>query len=89
MCSDFFKCKTQKILLVEFMPQDYKDPEYKLLYTVYSKLTEHGYIIRATADFGTCTKCNNTILSKANCDKLKVEYSDVCEFYDEKLNKKS
>ena len=88
ICEDIFKCDTQKIILVNFIPLEHTDPKYKVINNIYSKLTKCGYIIRKNTDFIPCNLCNKIILGKTTCDTMNVSYSENCIFYDEKFNEK-
>ena len=81
ICTEVFKCTPQKIIVVKFIPTDHKDPIYKILNSIYSKLSKMGYVVRTNKDLELCKKCNNAILSPESCEKLSVKYKDNCEFY--------
>ena len=86
VCSEVFKTKTQQIILVKFIPKDHKDPVYKILNNIYSKLSKLGYVIRSDEELELCKKCNNTILTLKSCQKMSVKYTENCDFYSNYLS---
>ena len=81
-----FRCIPQQIIIVRYVHADHQDRNFSILNSIYSKLTKLGYVIRDYTELDVCVLCNNAILSLKSCNKLKVKFTNKCEFYTNSLS---
>ena len=78
--------KREILIIRDFDYSCCNDPEYSMVNSFMSVLTRWGYCVRSSTDIQLCKKCNRVILTELMCNKLDVNYSNNCCFYNKKLS---
>ena len=62
------------------------NPDYSMINSFMSTMTQFGFCIRSSNEIQKCTDCDRVLLSAKTCKLLNVTYSKKCHFYNKKLS---